>query len=196
MSGQVTDLLADWNRGREGALEELMPLVYDELQRLADRYLRRERVGHTLEPGALVHEAFLKLIDQRRVEWRGRAHFLGVSAQLMRRILVKHARRYNAGKRGGGVAKITLDESLFAGASQAIDVLALEEGLERLKERDPRQVQIVELRFYAGLKIDEIAEALEISESTVHREWRLARAWLGRLLRGPRPDGGGADRRA
>lgn len=188
MSGQVTDLLLDWNRGREGALDELMPLVYDELQRLADRYLRRERADHTLEPSALVHEAFLKLIDQTRVQWRGRAHFLGISAQLMRRILVKHARRYKAGKRGGGAAKVTLDENLFVGASQAVDVLALEEGLERLKERDQRQVKIVELRFYAGLRVEEIAEMLDISPSTVHREWRLARAWLGRVLRASRPE--------
>lgn len=182
MPRDVTQLLLDWNEGKTGAVDDLMPLVYDELRRLARLYLRRERPDHTLEPSALVHEAFFKLIDQRRVQWRNRAHFLGISAHLMRRVLVKHARSHHALKRGGHAAQVTLDESMLSGTMRAVDVLALEDALVRLRERDDRQVQIVELRFYAGLTADETAEVLSISPSTVHREWRMARAWLGREL--------------
>lgn len=183
MPKDVTQLLVDWSQGDERALEELMPLVYDELHRLAEHYMRRERSDHTLQPTALVNEAYLRLVDQTRVQWRNRAHFIGVAAQLMRRVTVKHAERHRAAKRGGGAVAVPLDEAAVAATASSEDVIALDEALERLKELDPRQSRVVELRFFGGLTGKEMAEVLGVSPATVDREWRLARAWLQRELR-------------
>ena len=183
MSQDVTQLLLDWSRGDERALEELMPLVYDELHRLAEHYMRRERSDHTLQPTALVNEAYLRLVDQTRVKWRNRAHFIGVAAQLMRRVTVKHAERHRAVKRGGGAVAVPFDEAAVPAMASGEDVIALDEALERLKELDPRQSRVVELRFFGGLTGKEMAEVLGISPATVDREWRMARAWLQRELK-------------
>ena len=183
MSKDVTQLLVDWSRGDPGALDSLLPLVYDELYRLAEHYMRRERFDHTLQPTALVNEAYLRLVDQTRVRWRNRAHFIGVAAQLMRRVTVKHAERHRAAKRGGGVLKVPFDEAATATKASEEDVIALDEAMERLRELDPRQSRIVELRFFGGLTGREMAEVLGVSPSTIDREWRLARAWLRRELR-------------
>jgi len=174
----VTRLLADWSQGDQGALNELMPLVYQELHRLALIYLRRERPDHTLQSTALVHEAFLRLVDQTRVEWRNRAHFFGVAAQMIRRILVDYARTRRRRKRGGDACKLSLDEAIAAAESKDIDLLALDEALEKLAALDPQQSRIVELRFFGGLSIEETAEVLGISPATVKRDWMMARAWL------------------
>jgi RNA polymerase sigma factor (TIGR02999 family) len=178
----VTALLADWARGDRAALDRLLPLIYAELRRIAMRQLRRERVGHTLQPTALVHEVYLRLIDQRRVEWRDRAHFLGVAAQIMRRILVDHARRHAAGKRGGGMAVVSIDEAKEIVASDEIPILAFDRALDRLESSDAELARIVELRAFGGLTIDEAAHVLRLSPSTVKRDWRTARAWLNREL--------------
>ena len=182
MNRDLTDLPIDWSRGDAGALDELTPAVYDELRRRARHHMRSERPEHTLDPTALVHEVFLRLIDQRRVEWRNRAHFFAIAARLMRRVLLKHAGRHRAAKRGGGAIKIPLDENFLADRQRGADILALEDALQHLEEIDGRQARIVELRF-CGLTVEEIAEILELSESTVHRDWRLAKAWLTRELR-------------
>ncbi len=182
MTRDITDLLLDWNDGQSDALEELMGRVYDELRRLARLHMRRERPDHTLQPTALVHETFLRLIDQTRVRWRNRAHFLGVAAHLMRRVTVKHAARHNAAKRGGGAAKVTLEDVMVSDQMLDVEILALEEALARLGELDHQQMRVVELRFYGGLTVEEAAEVLGVSPSTIHREWRLARAWLSREL--------------
>jgi RNA polymerase sigma factor (TIGR02999 family) len=182
MARDVTDLLIDWNGGDAAALDELTLAVYDELRRLARRHMRGERPDHTLDPTALVHEVFLRLVDQNRVEWRNRAHFFAIAARLMRRVLLKHAGRRNAAKRGGGAVKVPLDESVLAGRERGVSALALEEALCRLEEIDSRQARIVELRF-CGLTVEEAAETLELSPSTIHRDWRLAKAWLTRELR-------------
>jgi RNA polymerase sigma factor (TIGR02999 family) len=181
----VTQLLLDWSRGDRTALDRLMPLVYDELRTLAGRSLRHERTGHTLQGTALVHEAYLKLVDQRRVRWQDRAHFFAVAAQVMRRILVDHARRHGAAKRGSGKPGLPPDEA-DAAAPQAplVDWLALDRALDRLATIDERQVRIVELRFFGGLTIEETAEVLKISQATVKNEWSLARGWLYRELQG------------
>ena len=179
----VTQLLIDWSRGDQAALDKLMPLVYSELRRLATNYLRRERQGHTLQPTALVNEAYLKLIDQRNAKWQNRAQFFGISAQLMRRILVDHARQHQAAKRGGSVQKrlsITSAEGLVK--QPEIDLLALNEALEELKKMDPQQERIVELKFFGGLSIEETAEVLGVGHATVERDWKMARAWLRRQL--------------
>ncbi len=181
--GEITDLLLAWNGGDGRALDRLVPLVYDELRRLADRHFVRERPGHTLEPTALVHEAYVRLIDQRRVTWKNRGHFFAVAAQMMRRILIDYARGRQADKRGGGGEKVTLDDGL--GAEQPgrdVDVIALDEALTRLKAFDSMQAQIVDLRFFAGLTIEETADVLETSPASVKREFRSARAWLFREL--------------
>ncbi len=182
MSVDVTRLLADWSKGDDQALEQLAPLVYDELRRLAGRYLRRERVNHTLQSTALVHEAYLRLIDQNRVQWQNRAHFFGVAAQMIRRILVDHARSHQAAKRGSGVARLSLDEALDASAPRDLDLVALDDALETLTRMDPQQSRIIELRYFAGLSIEETAEVLGVSPATVKREWASARAWLFREL--------------
>jgi RNA polymerase sigma-70 factor (ECF subfamily) len=185
-SPDVTRLLIEWGAGEHAAGEQLLSAVYTELHRQAARAMRRESDEVTLQATALVHEAYLRLIDQRRVEWRNRAHFFGVAAQLMRRILVDHARRRRARKRGDGVRPLTLDDADAApGAStegDAVDVLVLNDALERLAELDERQARIVELRYFAGLNIEDTAEALRISPATVKREWAVARAWLRREL--------------
>jgi len=172
----------EWSRGNEAALQELMPLVHAELRRTAAAFLRRERRGHTLEPTALVHETYLRLVDQRRTSWRNRAHFYAVAASLMRRILVDHARRRSARKRGGGVRPITLVDVASRSRDEAPELLALDEALAELEKLDARQRQVVELRFFGGLSQQEIAQSLGTSVSTVERQWRLARAWLFRRL--------------
>jgi RNA polymerase sigma-70 factor, ECF subfamily len=177
-SHDVTRLLIEWSRGNRGSLDRLMPLVYDELRRLAERNIRRERTDHTLQPTALVHEAYLKLVDQRQVHWHDRAHFYAVAAQVMRRILVDHARRNGAAKRGRGVAKVSVDEIVLPAPQSDVDVVALDESLERLATLDERQSRVVELRFFGGLTVEETAEVLNVSPATVKNDWRLARAWL------------------
>jgi RNA polymerase sigma factor (TIGR02999 family) len=181
--GEVTRLLLAWNQGDQSAIERLMPLVYDELRRLAERHFRRERVGHTLQPTAVVHEAYFRLVDQTRVTWKNRGHFFAVASQAMRRILVDYARARAADKRGGGEKRVTLAAVEAAlEPSGELDLLALDEALTRLKGLDGAQAQIVELRFFGGLSIEETAEALETSPSSVKREFRSAKAWLYREL--------------
>jgi RNA polymerase sigma-70 factor (ECF subfamily) len=175
---EVTQLLLDWSQGNQAALDRLMPLVDRELHRLAHHYMRRENPGHTLQTTGLVNEAYLKLIDQRHVHWKNRAHFFALSAQLMRRILVDHARKRNYEKRGGGARKISFDEALFISQERGSDLIALDEALNKLAAIDPRKSKIVELRFFGGLSVEETAEALAVSAVTVMREWRMAKAWL------------------
>ena len=176
--GPVTQLLVAWTSGNRAALEELIPAVYPELRRIAGRYLRRERVGHTLQPTALVHEAYVKLVDQDRAQWQNRAQFFGVAAQLMRRILVDHAREHGAAKRGGGARPVTLVDAMAASPDRGIDVLALDEALQRLTALYPEQGRLVELRYFGGLTIEETGEVLGLSPATVKRQWAVARAWL------------------
>ena len=178
----ITELLGRWSRGDEEALDQLMPLVYGELRRLAGAYLRRERQQHTLQPTALVNEAYLKLVRQRNMPWQNRAQFFGVAAQLMRRILVDHARANYASKRGGHQVYVSLKNVGPSETQVEADVLALHDVLNRLAEIDPDQTRIVELRFFGGLTIEETAEVMQISHSTVEREWKLAKAWLKREL--------------
>ena len=181
----VTQLLAAWSRGESGAFEALVPLVYDDLHQRAHQYIRNERSGHTLQTTGLVHEAYLKLVRQDRADWKTRGQFLGVASQVMRRILVDAARERQAAKRGGGEAPLLLDDAIAAaGATPAIDVLALNDALDRLAVMDPRQSQIVELRYFAGLTVEDTAAALDISAGTVKREWSSARAWLFKELQG------------
>ena len=174
----VTQLLIDWSGGKRQALDKLLPLVYDELRRTAERYLRRERSDHTLQATALVHEAYLKLIDQRSVQWQNRAHFFGVAAQAMRRILVDHARGHQSQKRGSGEIKLSLDENLELSNERAADMIALDEALTALAAIDEQKSRIVELRFFGGLSIEETAEVLGVGTATVIRQWRMAKAWL------------------
>ena len=179
----VTALLGDWSRGNRTALDQLLPLVYAELRRVAARQLRNERADHTLQPTALVHEVYIRLVDQRQVDWQNRAHFFGVSAQVMRRILVDHARRHGASKRGDGVCGVALDEAKdVAAASNEIPVLALDRALDRLEKVDAALARIVELRAFGGLTIEEAAHVLNVSPSTVKRDFRTAKAWLNREL--------------
>jgi RNA polymerase sigma factor (TIGR02999 family) len=180
----VTEILQDVRSGDKDASARLMPLVYDELRRLADHYLRQERPDHTLQPTALVHEAYLKLVDQTRVDWQNRAHFFGVAAQLMRRILVDHARRHRASKRGGFQQKMTLDEAVDYSQSLDVNLVALDDALNTLSHLDTRQSRIVELRFFGGLSIEETAEALNVSPATVKVDWSMAKAWLRREISG------------
>lgn len=178
----VTRLLADWQHGDQRALDRLMPLVYDELHRIAARHLHLERRGHTLQTTALVHEAYLRLVDETRICWQGRAHFFAVAATLIRNILVDHARGQKAAKRGGGAEKLPLEEAFAVPVDNAPGILAVDEALETLAKIDPQQSRIVELRFFAGLTIEETAEVLAISPSTVKRDWILAKAWIYRAL--------------
>jgi RNA polymerase sigma factor (TIGR02999 family) len=178
----ITQLLERWSQGDEKALDQLMPLVYDELHRLAGAYLRSERREHTLQPTALVNEAYLKLVRQRNIQWQNRAQFFGVAAQLMRRILVDHARANYADKRGGDRVNVSLRNIGAFGTQPTTDVLALHDALNRLAEIDPDQGRIVELRFFGGLTIEEAAEVMQVSHSTVEREWKIAKAWLKREL--------------
>ena len=182
---EVTELLQQWSEGRQDALDRLLPEVYSELRKLAASYLRRERREHTLQATALVHEAFLKLVDQRAVRWQNRAHFYGIAAQLMRRILVDHARGRGATKRGSGERHLSLDEALVMAAARDVDLLALDELLTRLALIDEQQSRIVELRFFGGLTMEETAEVLRISPATVGRDWTIAKAWLHAGLKGP-----------
>lgn len=179
-SGQVTHLLKQWQEGNGAALEALMPLIYSELKRLAASYLRRERPDHTLQSAALVNEAYLRLIDQTQVSWQNKAHFFGIAAQMMRRILVDHARGHNAAKRGAGMPVLALDEAVAQAQKQSIEVLGLDEALEKLEKLDPQQRKIIELRFFGGLSIEDVANVLGISPATVKRDWAAARAWLYR----------------
>ena len=179
---EITRLLADWSNGDQRALEKLTPLVYEELRRLAKRYLRQERPGHTLQSTALVHEAYLKLVGQHDVRWQNRAHFLGIAARLIRRILVDYARNRYAQKRGAEAPKLSLDEALAVSEGRDLDLVSLDEALQALAEFDERQSRIVELRFFAGLSIDEAAELLRVSPATIKREWTAARAWLFREM--------------
>jgi RNA polymerase sigma factor (TIGR02999 family) len=181
-SKDVTTLLLEWGGGRRQALDELMPLVYDQLRRLAAHQLRRERPNHTLHGTALVHEAYLKLIDQSRVQWKDREHFFAVAAQVIRRILVTYARSRNASKRGGGNTLLAFDESIALPDRKDVDLIRLDDALESLSRLDPQQARIIELRFFGGLSIEGTAEVLKTSTSTVSREWSLARAWLHREL--------------
>jgi RNA polymerase sigma factor (TIGR02999 family) len=174
----VTQLLIAWSRGDQAARDRLLPLVYDELRRVARRSMRYERPDHTLSASALVHEAYLRLVDQTGGPWQNRAQFFGIAAHLMRQILVQHARRHRAAKRGGGIHLVPFDEALGVGQLRAVDLVALEEALTGLEARDARKSRIVELRFYGGLSIEETAEVLGVSARTVKREWRLAKAWL------------------
>jgi len=180
----VTQLLVNWSNGDQQALEKLIPLVYGELRRLADRYLRRERPGHTLQSTALVNEAWMKLIDQRNVHWQNRAHFFGVAAQMIRRILVDYARSRHASKRGGHAYKISLEDVVEMPKQRDLDLVALDDALEGLSKVDPQQGRVVELRFFAGLSIEETAEVLRISPATVKRDWVSAKAWLYREMSG------------
>jgi RNA polymerase sigma-70 factor (ECF subfamily) len=174
----VTALLGQLAKGNDAAASKLIPIVYDELRRLAGAYMRRERRDHTLQPTALVHEAYLKLTEQRVVEWQGRAHFFGIAAQMMRRILIDHARGHMRDKRGGGVIPVPLDEALVFAPEQSSELVKLDASLERLAKLDPRQSRIVELRFFGGLTVEQTADMLGTSAKTVKREWSMAKAWL------------------
>jgi RNA polymerase sigma factor (TIGR02999 family) len=179
---EVTQLLVRWSKGDQDALDELTPLVYDELRRLARAYLRRERVGHTLESTALVHEAYMRLVDQKDVEWQSRNQFFGLAASLIRRILVDHARARLAAKRGGPAIKLSLDEAMAASEQKDLDLIALNDALKALADHDEQQARIVELRYFAGLTIDETAEVISVSPATVKRDWTLAKAFLKREM--------------
>lgn len=175
---EVTGLLLDWSNGNKEALDKLTPLVYEELRRLARHYMRQENPGHTLQTTALVNEAYLKLVDQKNVHWRDRAHFFAVSAQIMRHILIDYARRRHYAKRGGSAQRIPLDEVAVMSAERAADLLALDEALNELSDTYPRKSKVVELRYFGGLTIEETAEVLKVAPITVRREWNSAKAWL------------------
>jgi RNA polymerase sigma factor (TIGR02999 family) len=187
-SGEVSGLLRAWSDGDQSALEKLTPIVYDELHRLASRYMKRERSGHSLQTTALVNEAYVRLVDYRRMQWQNRAHFFAVAAQLMRRILVERARRHNL-KRGGGTPHVSLEEAAVVGGNEDADLMALDDAMNALERIDPRKVQVVEMRFFGGLSVEETAEVLKVSPVTVKRDWRSAKAWLYRELTGGTIDG-------
>lgn len=179
---QITELLAEWSDGNQAALDELYPLVYDELHRLARRYMSRERKGHTLQTTALINEAYVRLVDQKNVHWANRSHFYAISAQIMRRILIDHARRHAYAKRGGRAQRVSLDEAATVVPDQGSQLVRLDEALTNLAKIDERRCRVVELRYFGGLKNEEIAQVLNISENTVTRDWNLARAWLHQQL--------------
>jgi RNA polymerase sigma-70 factor (ECF subfamily) len=181
-SHEVTQLLMAWNDGDQTALERLIPLVHAELHRIARRYMRNERAGHTLQTSALINEAYLRLIDAQQVRWQNRAHFFGIAAQLMRRVLVDFARSRSYKKRGGGANQVSLDETMVITKERCEDLVALDEALSALSELDERKGRVVEMRFFGGLSEKEIAEALTVSQETVRRDWRLAKSWLRRRL--------------
>src|SRR6516162_3395659 len=187
-SADVSKLLRAWTDGDEGALEKLIPIIYAEVHRLAGRCMKRERPGHSLQTTALVNEAYMRLVDYKRMQWRDRAHFFAVSAQLMRRILVEHARRQNL-KRGGGLRRVSLDEVATIGRDLAVDIVALDDAMNALAQLDARKVQVVEMRFFGGLSVEETAEVLKVSSVTVMRDWSTAKAWLYRALTRGRADG-------
>ncbi|HJX92216.1 MAG TPA: sigma-70 family RNA polymerase sigma factor [Pyrinomonadaceae bacterium] len=182
LPNEITQLLINWSQGDQNALEELTPLVETELRRLARHYLARENPGHTLQTSALINEAYIRLINQRDISWQNRAHFFGISAKIMRHILIDHARNYRYAKRGGGVRELPLDEAVILREERAQDLVALDDALKKLTALDERKSNIVELRFFGGLTIEETAATLKISPMTVIREWRSARAWLRREL--------------
>jgi RNA polymerase sigma factor (TIGR02999 family) len=184
----ISKLLRAWSDGDQRALEGLTPIVYNQLRRLAHHYMKRERPGHSLQTTALVNEAYMRLVDYERMQWQDRAHFFAVSAQLMRRILVDHARRHNL-KRGGGAQHVSLDEAAVVGGDRAADLVALDDAMNALARVDPRKVQVVEMRFFGGLSVDETAEVLKVSPVTVRRDWSTARLWLYRELAGGTGDG-------
>jgi len=181
--GDISKLLRAWSEGEQSALEKLTPIVYDELRRLARRYLKGERPGHSLQATALVNEAYMRLVDYKRMQWQNRAHFFAVSSQLMRRILVENARRHNL-KRGGRAPHVSFDETAIVGGEQDADLVALDDAMNELARIDPRKVQVVEMRFFGGLSMEETAEVLKVSAVTVKRDWRAAKAWLYRELAG------------
>ena len=185
---QVCELLRGWSNGDASALEQLTPIVYDELHRLARSYMRRERPGQSLQTTALVNEAYMRLVDYTRMQWQDRAHFFAVAAQVMRRILVEHARRHNL-KRGGGVPHVSLDEAALVGGNRGQDLIALDDAMNTLAELDPRKAQVVDMRFFGGLNVDETADVLKVSPATVMRDWTTAKAWLYRELAGGTRDG-------
>ena len=187
-SHEVTQLLLAWSEGDKTALDQLIPLVYSELRRLAKRHMRSERAGHTLQTTALIHEAYLRLIDADQVQWRNRAHFFGIAARLMRQILVARARERGCQKRGGGAERVSLDEAMVIDERLDEDLVALDEALGELSQFDARMAQVVEMRFFGGLTEEEIAAALDVSTKTVRRDWRLARSWLRRKLSWERTD--------
>jgi RNA polymerase sigma factor (TIGR02999 family) len=184
LSHSITHLLNEWRDGDRRALDKLTPLVYEELRQQAARYLRRERPGHTLQTTALIHEAYLRLVDAKDVHWQSRTHFFAIAANIMRRILVEHARRRAADKRGGSQIRLTLDQVVAVGGETDLDLLAIEEALDRLAAIDLHQARVVELRFFSGLSVEETAAALSVSPKTVKRDWSVARAWLRREIGG------------
>jgi RNA polymerase sigma-70 factor, ECF subfamily len=186
--GEVTEFLQAWSDGDRAALDRLTPIVYDELHRLARRYMKGERPGYSLQTTALVNEAYMRLVDYKSMQWQNRAHFFAVSAQLMRRILVDHARRHNL-KRGGGVQHVSLDHTAMVGGERAADLVALDDAMNLLGRLDPRKVQVVEMRFFGGLSVEETAEVLKVSAVTVMRDWSTAKAWLYRELMPTATDG-------
>jgi len=187
-NAEVSGLLRAWSEGDRAALDRLTPIVYEELRRLAGHYMKGERPGHSLQATALVNEAYMRLIDYKRMQWQNRAHFFAVSSQLMRRILVDHARRHNL-KRGGGVQHVALEETAMVGGDRAADLVALDDAMDALAHIDLRKVQVVEMRFFGGLSVEEAAEVLQVSPVTVMRDWSTAKAWLYRELAGEATDG-------
>ena len=181
---QITQLLAEWSDGNQSALDELYPLVYNELHRLARRYMSRERKGHTLQTTALINEAYVRLVDQKNVHWANRSHFFAISAQIMRRILIDHARRHAYAKRGGGAQQVSLEEAAMVVPDRGSELVRLDEALKALAKIDERRCHVVELRYFGGLSNEEIAGVLKVSENTVTRDWNLARAWLYQQLSG------------
>ncbi|HXG92144.1 MAG TPA: sigma-70 family RNA polymerase sigma factor [Blastocatellia bacterium] len=186
-SDEVTQLLIRWSKGDKAALDELIPIVYAELKKLARRYMGRERLDHTLQTSALINEAYLKLIDNRSTEWQNRSHFFAVAAQIMRHILIDHARSYRYAKRGAGAEKVPLDEAEDLRIHRAEELVALDEALKQLEAVDPRKSRIIELRFFGGLTVEETAEVMGLSPVTVMREWRAAKAWLHQAMTGKEP---------
>ena len=185
---EITKLLVQWSDGNQAALDELFPLVYDELHRLASRYMSRERKGHTLQTTALINEAYVRLVDQKNVHWQNRSHFFAISARIMRRILVDHVRRRGYAKRGGDIRRVSLDETAHIAKEPSAELLLLDEALTKLAKIDERRSKVVELRHFGGLSNDEIATLLNVSTNTITRDWNLARAWLYQQLAGSNPN--------
>ena len=185
MPDSVTELLLEFSKGNQAVVNDIFPLIYAELKKIANNYLRNERVSHTLQPTALVHEAYLKLVDHTRINWQNRAHFLGMAATMMRQILIDHARKHRAGKRGGENENLSLEESIvIVSDEKTMDLIALDEALKDLEKFDPTKSRLVELRYFGGLSVEETAEVLGVSEITVKRHWRMAKAWLAEAING------------